>query len=42
MRDNDVELDTQADVPVLRFTGGTTGTRQVRDVHDRQLGGAAR
>ena len=23
--DNDVELDTQADVPVLRFTGGTTG-----------------
>ena len=23
--DNDVELDTQSDVPVLRFTGGTTG-----------------
>ena len=39
--DNDVELDTQQDVPVLRFTGGTTGG-QVRDVHDRQLGGATR
>jgi fatty-acyl-CoA synthase len=23
--DNDAELDTQSDVPVLRFTGGTTG-----------------
>ena len=23
--DNDIELDTQQDVPVLRFTGGTTG-----------------
>ena len=32
--DNYTELDTQQDVPVLRFTGGRRA-RQVRDVYDR-------